>query len=76
MLAGKLAKAERGELSFQLPIEYVRRPSGEAVFDPDEQAQHVVRLIFSSFARLGTLHAVLPATAGSTTAPPPSTFAA
>ena len=59
MLAGKLAKAERGELSFQLPIGYVRRPSGEAVFDPDEQAQHVVRLIFSSFARLGTLHAVL-----------------
>ncbi|MBF8191701.1 recombinase family protein [Nonomuraea sp. K274] len=59
MLAGKLAKAERGELSFQLPIGYVRRSSGEAVFDPDEQAQHVVRLIFSSFARLGTLHAVL-----------------
>src|SRR3954463_13190244 len=29
MLSGKLAKAERGELGFGLPIGYVRRPSGE-----------------------------------------------
>src|SRR5215470_5872878 len=55
MLSGKLAKAERGELA----IGYVRRPSGEAVLDPDEQAQHVVRLVFDAFARLGTLNAVL-----------------
>ena len=33
--------------------------SGEAVLDPDEQAQHVVRLVFSAFARLGTLNGVL-----------------
>ena len=59
MLTGKLAKAERGELVTPLPIGYVRRPSGEAAFDPDEQAQHVVRLIFSAFSRLGTLNAVL-----------------
>jgi DNA invertase Pin-like site-specific DNA recombinase len=59
MLSGKLAKAERGELVTPLPIGYVRRPSGEAAFDPDEQAQHVVRLIFSTFSRLGTLNAVL-----------------
>jgi DNA invertase Pin-like site-specific DNA recombinase len=59
MLSAKRAKAERGELILQLPIGYVRRPSGEAAFDPDEQAQHVVRLIFSTFARLGTLNAVL-----------------
>ena len=38
MLSGKLAKAERGELVTPLPIGYVRRPSGEAAFDPDEQA--------------------------------------
>src|SRR5208282_6435036 len=37
----------------------VRRPSGEAAFDSDEQAQDVVRLIFSTFSRLGTLNAVL-----------------
>ena len=46
MLSGKLAKAERGELAIPLPIGYVRRPSGEVVLDPDEQAQHVVRLVF------------------------------
>ena len=59
MLSAKRAKAGRGELIVQLPIGYVRRPSGEPAFDPDEQAQHVVRLIFATFARLGTLNAVL-----------------
>ncbi|GAA3683482.1 hypothetical protein GCM10022224_055070 [Nonomuraea antimicrobica] len=34
MLSGRLAKAELGELAFQLPIGYLRRPSGEVVFDP------------------------------------------
>jgi DNA invertase Pin-like site-specific DNA recombinase len=59
MLSGKLAKAERGELAIPLPIGYVRRPSGEVTLDPDEQAQHVVRLVFSAFRRLGTLNGVL-----------------
>jgi DNA invertase Pin-like site-specific DNA recombinase len=59
MQSGKLAKAARGELVVQLPIGYVRRPSGEVVFDPDEQAQQVVRLVFATFERLGTLNAVL-----------------
>ena len=64
MLSGKLAKAERGELAIPLPIGYVRRPSGEAVLDPDEQAQHVVRLVFSVFRRLGTLNGLLRYLAG------------
>ena len=64
MLSGKLAKAERGELAIPLPIGYVRRPSGEVILDPDEQARHVVRLVFSTFARLGTLNAVLRYLAG------------
>jgi len=59
MLSGKLAKAERGALAIPLPIGYVRRPSGEVALDPDEQARHVVRLIFDTFARLGTLNGVL-----------------
>jgi DNA invertase Pin-like site-specific DNA recombinase len=59
MASGKLAKAERGELAIAVPIGYVRRPSGEVVFDPDEQAQTVVRLVFDTFTRLGTLNAVL-----------------
>ena len=59
MLGAKRAKAERGELILPLPAGYVRRPSGEDAFDPDEQAQDVVRLIFRTFQRLGTLNAVL-----------------
>jgi DNA invertase Pin-like site-specific DNA recombinase len=59
MLAGKQAKARRGELAIPLPTGYVRRPSGEAALDPDEQVQTVVRLVFAKFAELGTLHAVL-----------------
>jgi DNA invertase Pin-like site-specific DNA recombinase len=59
MLAGKQAKARRGELAIPLPTGYVRRPSGEAALDPDEQVQTVVRLIFAKFAELGTLHGVL-----------------
>lgn len=56
---GKLGKARRGELPFALPIGYLRRPSGEVVFDPDEQVQQVVRLVFKKFEELGTLHALL-----------------
>jgi DNA invertase Pin-like site-specific DNA recombinase len=59
MLSGKLAKAERGELAVPLPIGYARRLSGEVIFDPDEQAQHAVRLVFGAFRRLGTLNSVL-----------------
>ena len=59
MVQGKLNKAKRGELGFHLPIGYVRRPSGEIRFDPDEQAQQVVRLIFRKFEELGSLNAVL-----------------
>jgi DNA invertase Pin-like site-specific DNA recombinase len=64
MLSGRLAKAERGELAIPLPIGYARRPSGEVVLDPDEQAQHVVRLVFDAFRRLGTLNGVLRYLAG------------
>lgn len=56
---GKLGKARRGELTFALPVGYVRRPAGEVIFDPDEQVQQVVRLLFRKFEELGTLHALL-----------------
>jgi DNA invertase Pin-like site-specific DNA recombinase len=59
MAGGRLAKAERGELAVPLPIGYWRRPSGEVVCDPDEQARTTVRLVFDLFDRLGTLNAVL-----------------
>jgi len=56
---GKLNKARRGELRFALPIGYVWDHAGEIAFDPDEQVQHVVRLIFRKFDDLGTLHALV-----------------
>jgi DNA invertase Pin-like site-specific DNA recombinase len=59
MNQGKLNKARRGELNFPVPTGYLRRASGEVVFDPDEEVQRVVRLIFGKFEELGTLHAVL-----------------
>jgi DNA invertase Pin-like site-specific DNA recombinase len=59
MVAGKRAKAERGELGMLVPMGYVRRPSGEVIKDPDEQAQAVIALIFEQFERVGTIHGVL-----------------
>lgn len=59
MVQGKRNKAQRGELGFHVPIGYLRRPSGEVRFDPDEQVQQVVKLIFRKFEELGTLNAVL-----------------
>ena len=59
MLAGRNAKARRGELGKPLPMGYLRRPSGEVAFDPDEQAQGVIRLAFDLFQRLRTVSGVL-----------------
>jgi len=59
MLQGRLNKARRGELEVPVPTGYLRPASGEVAFDPDEQVQHVVRLIFRKFDELGTLNAVL-----------------
>ena len=55
MHQGRLNKAQRGELQFALPVGYVWSPTGEIQFDPDEQVQQVVRLIFRPFEDLGTL---------------------
>jgi hypothetical protein len=37
----------------------VRRPSGEVVKEPDEQAQAVIELMFEQFERLGTINGVV-----------------
>jgi DNA invertase Pin-like site-specific DNA recombinase len=55
MYQGRLSKARRGELQFALPVGYVWSPTGEIQFDPDEQVQQVVQLIFRKFGELGTL---------------------
>lgn len=59
MRAGRVNKARRGELVIALPVGYWRRPSGEAVLDPDEQVQSVVRLVFAKFAELGSVQGVV-----------------
>ena len=59
MYQGRLSKAQRGELHFPLPVGYAWGVDGEIQFDPDEQVQQVVRLIFRTFEELGTLGGVL-----------------
>jgi DNA invertase Pin-like site-specific DNA recombinase len=59
MLAGRRAKAQRGELGKVVPMGYVHRPSGEVAFDPDEQAQATIRLVFELFERFRTIGKVL-----------------
>ncbi|WP_264081194.1 recombinase family protein [Streptomyces spectabilis] len=59
MWIGRLNKARRGELTFPLPGGYVRHPSGEVAFDPDEQVQTITHLVFTQFERIGTLHDLL-----------------
>jgi hypothetical protein len=59
MFRGKLNKAPRGELVGGVPISYVKSPTREVAFDPDEQAQDIIRLIFDEFDRGVTVHGVL-----------------
>ena len=56
---GRRAKAQRGELGFQLPRGYQRRADGSVAFDPDEQVQATIRLVFALFERLGSVWGVL-----------------
>ena len=59
MLAGKRAKAERGELGMALPRGYIRQPSGEVAKDPDAQVQSTIALVFSQFERLNSINGLL-----------------
>ncbi len=59
LLGGKLAKAERGELRFRPPTGYVYDAAGQIVFDPDEEIQQAVRLLFALFEHTGSALAVV-----------------
>ena len=59
MIAGKKAKAKRGELGMQLAMGYIKQPSGEVIKDPDEQAQSIISLIFTLFEKFRTINGVL-----------------
>jgi len=56
--AGRKNKARRGEYFAQAPIGYVRTSEGVAL-EPDEQARHVVDMIFAKFEELGSVNALL-----------------
>jgi DNA invertase Pin-like site-specific DNA recombinase len=55
---GRLNKAQRGEMFHGVPMGYVILPTGEVDFDPDEQARHVVQLVFNKFEELGSIYGV------------------
>jgi hypothetical protein len=59
MQAGRLNRARRGEWLGQPPPGYVIGPDRKLQFDPDEQVQHVIRLILEQFACLGSVSGVL-----------------
>lgn len=59
LLAGKRAKAARGELCVRLPMGYARQACGEIIKDPDEHARAVIALVFEQFTRCGTINGVL-----------------
>ncbi len=52
MQAGARHKAERGELRQGLPVGLARGPAGEVVFNPDEEVQARIQLIFEKFREI------------------------
>ena len=56
---GKLVKAQKGELRFRLPTGYLYDAAHRVIFDPDEQVQQAVRLLFALFENTGSALAVV-----------------
>jgi DNA invertase Pin-like site-specific DNA recombinase len=56
---GILNKARRGELRRPLPVGLVHDQASRVVFDPDKQVQDSVRMLFSTFARCGSVSATI-----------------
>lgn len=56
---GIINKAKRGEFASPLPVGFVYDDDWRVKFDPDEQVQAAVRLVFDTFARTGTARATL-----------------
>jgi len=54
LIGGQLNKARRGELWMKPPIGFVYDDGGRIVFDPDQQVQRGVRLLFETFRRTGS----------------------
>ena len=59
LLGGKLKKASQGRLRSRPPTGLVYDPEGRVVFDPDEQIQQAIRLIFDLFEQSASALAVV-----------------
>ncbi len=57
--AGRMNQVKRGAYQQPLPTGLARLPDGTVVKDPDQQIQHVIDLIFTKFAELGSCRQVL-----------------
>jgi DNA invertase Pin-like site-specific DNA recombinase len=54
LIGGQLNKARRGDLWMKPPLGFVYDESERMVFDPDQQVQRAVRLLFETFRRTGS----------------------
>ena len=59
LLGGMLNKARRGELHCHVPIGFVYDAAGRVVFDPDQQVQQTIRILFETFRRTGSATATV-----------------
>lgn len=59
LMGGKLAKAQQGLLRLPLPTGLVYDAANQVSFDPDEEVQQAVRLLFDLFEQLGTANAMV-----------------
>lgn len=59
MTAGLLNKAQRGELALSLPVGLVRDKQGLVHKDPNQEVQHRLDLVFTTFLRLGSASKVV-----------------
>ena len=54
LIGGQLNKARRGELWIRPPLGFVYDDNGRIIFDPDQQVERAVRLLFETFRRTGS----------------------
>lgn len=59
LIGGQINKARRGELYIRPPIGFIYNGHQQMVFDPDEQVQRAVRLVFETFRRSGSAKRVV-----------------
>jgi DNA invertase Pin-like site-specific DNA recombinase len=59
LLGGKLARAEQGELRMRPPVGLAFDAARRLAFDPDEEVQQAVRLVFTVFEQTGSALAVV-----------------